>query len=160
MSGQTDFQADINKTLKDAGGYHSIVRSNYGRNIWRVMKELHVLPSDPNFQNLTSEQLDFIVSSIEQDAREMKLAQDNREEDSYVYDDKFDWDGDMDYGGQKDDADAISDFIAKAKKKDEEYQEELENREAKRNEYVRRMQNDNIPNVGNYEDDSDEYETL
>ena len=124
------------------------------------MKELHVLPSDPNFQNLTSEQLDFIVSSIEQDSREIKLAQDNREEDSYVYDDGFDWDGEMDYGGKKDDSDAISEFMAKAKKKDEEYQEELEQREIKRNEYVRKMQNDNIQNISKFDDDSDEYETL
>ncbi len=124
------------------------------------MKELHVLPSDPNFQNLSSEQLDFLVSSIEQDSREMKLAQDNREEDSYVYDDGFDWDEEMDYGGQKDDSDAISEFMANAKKKDEEYQEELEQREIRRNEYARKIQNNNIQNMSKFDDDSDEYETL
>lgn len=125
------------------------------------MKELHVLPSDPNFQNLSSEQLDFLVSSIEQDAREMKLAQEGREEDSYVYDDEFDWDGELNYGGQKNDQDDIAEFMANAKKKDEEYQEELEKRDARRNSYMQKIQNQEIPiEKNNYADDSEQYNTI
>lgn len=125
------------------------------------MKELHVLPSDPNFQNLSSEQLDFLVSSIEQDAREMKLAQEGREEDSYVYDDEFDWDGELNYGGKKDDQDDIAEFMANAKKKDEEYQEELEKRDARRNSYMQKIQNQEIPiEKNNYADDSEQYNTI
>lgn len=125
------------------------------------MKELHVLPSDPNFQNLSSEQLDFLVSSIEQDAREIKLAQEGREEDSYVYDDEFDWDGELNYGGQKNDQDDIAEFMANAKKKDEEYQEELEKRDARRNSYMQKIQNQEIPiEKNNYADDSEQYNTI
>lgn len=125
------------------------------------MKELHVLPSDPNFQNLSSEQLDFLVSSIEQDAREMKLAQEGREEDSYVYDDEFDWDGELNYGGQKNDQDDIAEFMANAKKKDEEYQEEVEKRDARRNSYMQKIQNQEIPiEKNNYADDSEQYNTI
>ena len=125
------------------------------------MKELHVLPSDPNFQNLSSEQLDFLVSSIEQDAREMKLAQEGREEDSYVYDDEFDWDGELNYGGQKNDQDDIAEFMANAKKKDEEYQEKLEKRDARRNSYIQKIQNQEIPiEKNNYADDSEQYNTI
>ena len=67
------------------------------------MKEFHVLPTDPNFQALSSEQLDFIVASLEQDNREMKLAASGREEESYVNDNDFDFYSDkFEYGGKKD----------------------------------------------------------
>jgi len=150
MSGQTDFQDDLEKTVKDAGGLHTIVRSNYGRNIWRVMKELHVLPTDPNFQNLTSEQLDFIVASIDQDNKELKLAQEGREEDSFVYDDEFEWEEEMDYGGKRDDSEDIQKFLEDAKKKDEDYERLIEDRESLKDKKYSQIQ----------EDDDDEYHTL
>lgn len=150
MSGQTDFQDDLEKTVKDAGGLHTIVRSNYGRNIWRVMKELHVLPTDPNFQNLTSEQLDFIVASIDQDNKELKLAQEGREEDSFVYDDEFEWEDEMDYGGERDDSEDIQKFLEAAKKKDEDYERLIEDRESLKDKKYSQIQ----------EDDDDEYHTL
>lgn len=151
MSGQTDFQDDLEKTVKDAGGLHTIVRSNYGRNIWRVMKELHVLPTDPNFQNLTSEQLDFIVASIDQDNKELKLAQEGREEDSFVYDDEFEWEEEMDYGGKRDDSEDIQKFLEVAKKKDEDYERLIEDRESLKDKKYSQIQED---------DDDDEYHTL
>jgi len=150
MSGQTDFQDDLEKTVKDAGGLHTIVRSNYGRNIWRVMKELHVLPTDPSFQNLSSEQLDFIVASIDQDNKELKRAQEGREEDSFVYDDEFEWEEEMDYGGKRDDSEDIQKFLEAAKKKDEDYERLIEDRESLKDKKYSQIQ----------EDDDDEYHTL
>lgn len=79
------------------------------------MKEFHVLPTDPNFQALSSEQLDFIVASLEQDNREMKLAASGREEESYVNDNDFDFYSDkFEYGGKKDDTDELKEFLARS----------------------------------------------
>lgn len=45
----------------------SLVRTNLGRVMWRIMKEFKVLPTDSRFKELTGHQLSFILESLEYD---------------------------------------------------------------------------------------------
>lgn len=47
----------------------SIARSQDARNIWAVMKEFKVLPTSEEFKKLTGEQIDFIIASMNYDAK-------------------------------------------------------------------------------------------
>lgn len=84
-----------------------LVRENYGRNLFRVLKEFGLTPASPDFYNMTPEQLDFMIVSLQQDNREQELANKGLEETDYVYDPNFNWEGDMEYGGEKNDEDEI-----------------------------------------------------
>lgn len=84
-----------------------VVRSNYAKNMYQVMKTFGLTPASPDFYNMTPDQLDFLVLSMSEDAREQELAANNRTEDDFVYDQDFDYEGDMAYGGKKDDEDQI-----------------------------------------------------
>lgn len=85
-NGVIDFGANIGKGL---GGYQQLVKTNYARNIWHIMDRFHVLPTDPRFYNLTDEQINFILYSIIEDNNEIKGV------DTDVYDETFDWEGDL-----------------------------------------------------------------
>mgnify|MGYP004700416973 CR=1 FL=1 len=98
-----------------------VVRSNYAKNVYHVMKEFGLTPASPDFYNMTPDQLDFLVLSMSEEAREQELAANHRKEDDFVYDQDFDYEGDMEYGGKKDDEDQIRKLLGEeAYKKREE----------------------------------------
>lgn len=45
----------------------ALARNNYSRNLWAIMDRFKVLPSNPDFQNLTNEQLEWIIYSSQLD---------------------------------------------------------------------------------------------
>lgn len=69
-NGWTRFTTDI--TI--VGGVEKASKSPYSRNLWRIMEKFQVLPSDPNFQNLTDLQVQFIMENMLQDAKEKERA--------------------------------------------------------------------------------------
>lgn len=121
MSGLTDFEDNLTDTVKKAGGMPIIVRSNYAKNIYQVMKTFGLTPASPDFYNLTPDQLDFLVLSMSEEAREQELAANHRKEDDFVYDQDFSYEGDMEYGGKKNDEDQIRKLLGEAawKKREE-----------------------------------------
>lgn len=98
-----------------------VVRSNYAKNMYQVMKTFGLTPASPDFYNMTPDQLDFLVLSMSEDAREQELAANHRKEDDFVYDQDFDYDGDMEFGGKKDDEDQIRKLLGESawKKREE-----------------------------------------
>jgi len=65
---------DFNTKLKEVGGLKHISKKPLGKNLWYIMKEFNVLPTDERFQNLTNEQLGFIMYNMEDDANKIKRA--------------------------------------------------------------------------------------
>lgn len=98
-----------------------VVRSNYAKNMYQVMKTFGLTPASPDFYNMTPDQLDFLVLSMSEDAREQELAANHRKEDDFVYDQDFDYEGDMEFGGKKDDEDQIRKLLGESawKKREE-----------------------------------------
>ena len=80
-----------------------LVRNNYARNIFRIMREFKLTPASPDFYNMTSDQLEFMVTSLNLDYKEEEMQSKGMREDSFSYDPNFNWEGDMDFGGKKDD---------------------------------------------------------
>lgn len=76
--------------LKKLGGLKRLARTPYMRNLWNVMKTFHVLPTNPDFRNLSDEQLDLILFSMEEDYREAELARKGLRVDSEYMDTSFD----------------------------------------------------------------------
>lgn len=62
----------------------------------------------------------------------------------------FEWEDEMDYGGERDDSEDIQKFLEDAKKKDEDYERLIEDRESLKDKKYSQIQ----------EDDDDEYHTL
>lgn len=105
-----------------------LVRETYARNLFRVMREFKLTPASPDFYNMTPEQMDFMVASLNQDVKEEQLALNHKEETSFVYDPDFEWDKDMDYGGEKHDEDQIRKLLGKEgyEKREQIYQDAIE----------------------------------
>lgn len=59
------------------------------RNLWHVMKTFNVLPTNDDFRNLTDDQLDFIILSMQEDNREMERARKGLTTDNEYYDTSF-----------------------------------------------------------------------
>ena len=82
------------------------IKQPYSRNMWIIMREFKVLPTDPRFQELTSEQIAFILSNMEEDVIQREKAfnknkgddESFRDPDTSWYEDEFtDIDYDIDY---------------------------------------------------------------
>lgn len=73
MSTQTPFATSglgVNrKEIYDAGGIKAVARNQMSRNLWAIMKEFKVLPTNSDFQKLTGEQIEFIIASMNYDAK-------------------------------------------------------------------------------------------
>jgi len=84
------------------------------RNIWAIMKTFNVLPTDPNFLALTDAQIDLMIHSMNEDAREAELARKGLSVESEHYDSGFEeevWnreDGEWDVLREGHDADKIA----------------------------------------------------
>lgn len=70
-----------------------LVRNSYSRNLWAIMDKFKVLPSDPAWQALTQEQVEWILYNMERDAEEqvrrakgMKLDSEFQDFDESWYD--------------------------------------------------------------------------
>lgn len=96
-----------------------LVKTNYGRNMWRIMKEFNVLPTDPRFQALTTNQLDYIINSMVQDSIEIEKASKGVNSEVTASDDNFDLDTDMNLPQGEDEEDLINQ-VEEQLRKDEE----------------------------------------
>lgn len=85
----------FDNALKEVGGIEKVASSTYGRNMWRIMKMFGVLPTDERFQNLTTHQLNYIISSMILDGKEEELAMKGINPDEYHSDDDFSWEGEL-----------------------------------------------------------------
>ena len=67
-----------------------LVSSTVARNMWAIMTKFNRLPTDKGLQELTDEQVDFIILSMNQDAKEARAALNGSDVVTYS-------DGDPDY---------------------------------------------------------------
>lgn len=58
--------------------------------MWAVMKQFNVLPTDPRFQSLTQEQLDFLILSMQRDVEEANANVNGNVLDGDFVDNEFD----------------------------------------------------------------------
>lgn len=131
--GWVDFEDNINSDIKFVGGFDSLVRGTYARNLWLVMKKFNVLPSEERFQNLTTSQLNFIISSMIEDNRREELIEKGYDpnDNSDFVDSDFDMDKDMemfDEDKQKELAEQMSKLLSpdEVKKKQEKLNDAFE----------------------------------
>lgn len=94
-------------------GMDRAVRSNYGRNMWLVMKTFNMPPNDPRMRSMDEQTLDFILYSLEQDAKEQEasakgheLEEDNYADNSKEFEDWYENGGDFE-DDDNFDADAV-----------------------------------------------------
>lgn len=59
-------------SLKEFGGMHGLSRIPYSRNLWLIMKEFNVLPTDERWLKLTDMQIDWILNSMQRDGEELE----------------------------------------------------------------------------------------
>lgn len=90
----------------------ALVREPYARNLFKVMRTFNITPASPEFYNMTPVQLEFMLYSIQQDEKEIALAQQGLKEDSFVEDEEFKWDGDL-VTEKSTDADDVLEQISK-----------------------------------------------
>jgi hypothetical protein len=74
---------------KEVGGLERLARTPYMRNMWLIMKTFSVLPTDPRFRELTDEQINLMLLSFREDAREAELARKGLAVDSEHFDSTF-----------------------------------------------------------------------
>lgn len=82
----------------------ALVKRPLSRNMWAIMREFKVLPTDPNFKNLDSYQIQFIIESMNLDAREMERR--SKGYDSTVEDDDTSW-----YDESQEEFEPVPDFL-------------------------------------------------
>lgn len=114
--------------MKSAGDMPVLVKSNYARNVFHVMRAFGLTPASPDFYNMTPDQLDFMVLSLAEDIHEQDLAAHGKEEDSFAFDPDYDYEGEMEFGGVKNDEDQIRKLLGEDafKKRDELFNNALE----------------------------------
>lgn len=83
------------------------------------MKEFNVLPTDPRFQALTTNQLDYIINSMVEDSKEIEKASKGINSEVTASDDNFDLDSDMNLPDEEAEADLINQ-VEEQLRKDEE----------------------------------------
>lgn len=66
-----------------------IAKTPYMRNLWYIMKEFAVLPTDPSFRSLSDDQLELMLLSVEQDNKEIERARKGFSVDDDYYDSSF-----------------------------------------------------------------------
>lgn len=74
---------------------NAIVREPYARNLFKIMKAFHLTPASPDFYNMTSEQLEFMLYSIQRDEKELYMAQNGIKEEGFAEDEEFNWTDDL-----------------------------------------------------------------
>lgn len=85
-----NFNPDYSYEVNKFGGIKRLVKTGIARNMWAIMKQFNLLPNDPRLKTLTSQDLDFIVYSMNQDADEInKQLKGNNTEYSEYEDTEF-----------------------------------------------------------------------
>ena len=85
----------------------SLVKTPYARNMWAIMKEFKVLPTEKRFQDLTYEQMDFIIASMNRDSwLEYQASKGQQHMDNLVEDDDTSW-----WDTSHDEFDPVPDFL-------------------------------------------------
>ena len=69
----------------------TLVKTNTSRNMWTIMKEFKVLPTNPDFQALTDDQVGFIIGNMNKDAEIAALIAKGIDPDSQVTDSDTTW---------------------------------------------------------------------
>lgn len=90
--------------LSENGGTDRLVNTDYGRNLWAVMSKFNVLPTDPRFQDLTVEQLNYIIGSIVQDNKEATDMANGVKRDIHGEDTSYDYYGELVLPSEEEDA--------------------------------------------------------
>ena len=141
------------------------IKQPYSRNMWIIMREFKVLPTDPRFQELTSEQIAFILSNMEEDIiqREKAFNKNKGDDESFKdpdtswYEDEFtEIDYDIDYDKMEESVERIEN-------------ERLNNGEITANEFMERkklrdsqvvteetLSTNDIVGLEDFDDDDDE----
>lgn len=76
--------------VKQFGGLKQLARTPYMRNLWALMREFKILPTSPEFKALSDIQIDLMLYSMAEDAREMERARKGVQGDGDHYDSSFD----------------------------------------------------------------------
>ncbi|QZA69128.1 hypothetical protein 010DV004_191 [Bacillus phage 010DV004] len=66
-----------------------LARTPYMRNLWLIMKTFNVLPTNEDFRALTDDQIDMMIYSFKEDAREAELARKGLTVESEHFDASF-----------------------------------------------------------------------
>lgn len=78
-------------SVNQAGGMKQVVRDDYARTIWYILRTFHVLPTDERFKRLTTTQIDFIIASLNEDARQARIANGSENADMQATDNSKDY---------------------------------------------------------------------
>lgn len=85
----------------------SLVKENYARNMWAIMKEFKVLPTEERFQKLDFYQIAFIIESMNRDNwLEYQASKGQQHMDNLVEDDDSSW-----WDTPHDEFDPVPDFL-------------------------------------------------
>lgn len=87
-SGLTTFAFEVDKL----GGLKKLARTPYMRNLWAILKEFSVLPTNEDFRALTDAQINLMIHSMNEDHRLMELARKGISPESEHYDSDFEED--------------------------------------------------------------------
>ena len=148
----------------------SIVKQPLSRNLWAIMKEFNVLPTEQRFKDLDDYQIEFIIGNMNRDVyehnKQLKQAQKGGKYDSQFEDDDSSW-----WDESHEDFDPVPDFLdaddlakqMEAKLSDRDKEERAKRNDAELNdeteglttqhlammEYIRRKQEELDEEVGN-----------
>ncbi|QEM43139.1 tail assembly chaperone [Bacillus phage Chotacabras] len=86
----SDWMNTFADKVKHFGGLKQLARTPYMRNLWALMREFKVLPPDESFRELSDIQIDLMLYSMAEDAREMERARKGVQGDGDHYDSSFD----------------------------------------------------------------------
>lgn len=144
----------------------TIAKVPLSRNLWAIMKEFNVLPTEQRFKDLDDYQIEFIIANMNKDYDEIVKAQKGKNYDSEFEDDDKSWwntpteefdptpdflDAD-DLAKQMEDRLSEKDKIERAKRLDAELEDETEGLTTQHlamMEYIRQQQQKVDEEVGN-----------
>lgn len=85
----------------------TLVKEPYARSMWAIMKEFKVLPTEKRFQDLTYEQMSFLIESMNRDSwLASQMAKGKQHMDNLVEDDDSSW-----WDTPHDEFDPVPDFL-------------------------------------------------
>lgn len=68
-----------------------LVKTPTSRNLWTIMKEFNTLPTNPDFQKLTEDQVEFIMYNLDLDAEQRKMAMEGINPNEHFSDSDDSW---------------------------------------------------------------------
>ncbi|MCP6183125.1 hypothetical protein NL435_27625, partial [Klebsiella pneumoniae] len=73
------------------GGLSHIAKEPLSRNLWAIMREFNVLPTEQRFKDLDDYQIEFILANMNLDTKEMMEARDGKNYDMKAEDVDTSW---------------------------------------------------------------------